>query len=307
MTDPEIIPPPQKPKRPAEFSDDIFTEICDRMAGGQGLRKICDDPNMPSRQTFLRWIEKDTGRQSQYQAAREALMDWYAEEILEIAWDSSKDTIPGDGKKPPRCDNEWVNRSRLKVDTLKFLMAKLHPKRYGDKLPETVEQRNHEEAINKIELVGVSANSYSWQPAIRVIVHPMLRDDGTLIPQGTPEHDAAIEAAANKAKAAGAKTVTVGYDIGDGANASVADLMRSVDGNTRSAYPEGRTKAPAGATQPLLQIAYSPTPPPADLSPEAWAAIARVSDLIERIAPSDVMPEHVFGLIEGFLRKHYLG
>jgi hypothetical protein len=70
-----------------------------------------------------------------------ALMDWYAEEILEIAWDSSKDTIPADGKKPARCDNEWVNRSRLKVDTLKFLMAKLHPRKYGDKLPEAVEEK----------------------------------------------------------------------------------------------------------------------------------------------------------------------
>jgi len=147
MTEPEIIPPEEKPRRPAEFTDEIFDVICDRMAGGEGLRKICEDPQMPSRQTFLRWIEKDTGRQAQYTAAREALMDWYAEEILTIAWDSSKDTIPADGKKPARCDNEWVNRSRLKVDTLKFLMAKLHPKRYGDRLPETVEQRTHEMGI----------------------------------------------------------------------------------------------------------------------------------------------------------------
>ena len=66
MTEPEIIPPPEKPKRPAEFTDEIFQEICDRMAEGEGLRKICEDPEMPSRQTFLRWIEKDTGRQAQY-------------------------------------------------------------------------------------------------------------------------------------------------------------------------------------------------------------------------------------------------
>lgn len=142
MTDPEIIPPPEKPPRPKDFTDEIFDAICDRMANGEGLRKICDDPEMPSRQTFLRWMEKDTGRQAKYTAAREALMDWYGEEILTIAWDSSKDTIPGEGNKPARCDNEWVQRSRLKVDTLKFLMAKLHPRRYGDKLPETVEEKS---------------------------------------------------------------------------------------------------------------------------------------------------------------------
>jgi hypothetical protein len=172
----EIIPPDDKPKRPAEFSDEIFDEICDRMAGGQGLRKICEDPEMPSRQTFLRWIEKDTGRQNRYQAAREALMDWYSEEILTIAWDSSRDTIPADGKKPARCDNEWVNRSRLKVDTLKFLMAKLHPKRYGDRLPEAVEQRTHEAAL--LDLQANAPIKITWE---REIIEPIHDDNGKII------------------------------------------------------------------------------------------------------------------------------
>ncbi|XSC46790.1 hypothetical protein ACF1BQ_014560 [Bradyrhizobium sp. RDT10] len=146
------------------------------MAGGEGLRKICEDPEMPSRQTFLRWIEKDTGRQNRYQAAREALMDWYGEEILTIAWDSSRDTIPAEGKKPARCDNEWVNRSRLKVDTLKFLMAKLHPKRYGDKLPETVEQRTHEAAL--LELQANAPIKITWE---REIISPIHDDHGNIV------------------------------------------------------------------------------------------------------------------------------
>lgn len=64
--------------------------------------------------------------------------------------------------------------------------------------------------------------------------------------------------------------------------------------------------APEGPAEPPRQIAFNPTPPPADLSPEAWAAIARVSELIEQIAPGDEAPEHVFGIIEGALRRHYL-
>jgi hypothetical protein len=58
--------------------------------------------------------------------------------------------------------------------------------------------------------------------------------------------------------------------------------------------------------EPPRQIEYHPQQPPADLSAEAWSAIARVSELIEQIAPGDEKPESVFGLIEGFLRKHYL-
>lgn len=75
--------------------------------------------------------------------------------------------------------------------------------------------------------------------------------------------------------------------------------VRASDGEQ---VPE-RTKMP---DEPPRQIVYQPTPPPADLTPEAWSTIARVSELIERIAPSDETPEHVFGLIEGFLRSHFL-
>ena len=49
MTEPEIMPPEQPAGRPKEFVQEIFDEVCDRMAGGQGLRKICEDPQMPSR------------------------------------------------------------------------------------------------------------------------------------------------------------------------------------------------------------------------------------------------------------------
>lgn len=302
MDESEIIPPETK-GRPKEFADEIFEEVCDRMANGQGLRKICEDPEMPSRQTFLRWIEKDTGRQNQYQAAREALMDWYAEEILEIAWDDSKDTIK-DKAGEPKQNHEWINRSRLKVDTLKFLMAKLHPKRYGDKVPEQVAFLSHEAALN--ELDDPKGLSIGWKDTVRVIVHPMLREDGSLIPQGTPEHDAAVERAAQEARAKGAKSVRVGYDIRDGADASVADLMREVDGRTRTVDQERNDRNDRKPAGPPPLITYQPVPPPADLSPEAWARITRVSELIEQIAPSDVMPEAVFGIIEAALRRHYL-
>jgi hypothetical protein len=203
MTEPEIIPPLEKPRRPGEFTDEIFQQVCDRMAGGEGLRKICEDPQMPSRQTFLRWIEKDTGRQAQYTAAREALMDWYAEEILTIAWDSSKDTIPAEGKKPARCDNEWVNRSRLKVDTLKFLMAKLHPRRYGDKLPETVEEKTGVAELMAAINGRTRSLEVRWE---REIIAPIHDDAGNV-----------INAADNSALRARIKELEARLGIEDGA------------------------------------------------------------------------------------------
>ena len=54
-------------------------------------------------------------------------MDWYSEEILKIAFDDSGDLII-DGDR-----HHVVQRARLKVDTVKWIMAKLAPKKYGDK------------------------------------------------------------------------------------------------------------------------------------------------------------------------------
>jgi hypothetical protein len=119
--------------RPSEFSKETVALICERMSEGEGLRKICSDLEMPDRGTVLRWLDKHEEFRHQYARARESMMDYYAEEILEIAWDGSGDSyVDGDGRT--RTDHEVVARSRLKVDTLKWLMSKLAPRRYGDKL-----------------------------------------------------------------------------------------------------------------------------------------------------------------------------
>lgn len=202
MTEPEIFPPPVIPKGRPAFTEEIFQQIIDRMTEGEGLSEICRDSEMPSKTTFLRWVEKDTGRQRAYQGAREALMDHYAEEIRHIAWDNSEDTIKREGK-PDLCNHEWINRSRLKVDTLKFLMAKLHPKRYGDKTELLV--ANDVDAPRARDITAIC-----W-----VHVFPMLRADGTMIKPDTPEYHEEIQRAAREAHAQGLRETRVGIDLKD--------------------------------------------------------------------------------------------
>src|SRR5207249_3959510 len=122
------IQEPKKTGRPSEFTLEVMTEICERMAEGKSLREICDsDSELPARRTILRWVKNDDAAKKLYDAAQEQRMHWYADEIVTIAYDSSKDTIKGkDGQD--LCNHEWINRSRLKVDSLKFLMSKLAPR-----------------------------------------------------------------------------------------------------------------------------------------------------------------------------------
>jgi hypothetical protein len=101
------------------------------MTEGKGLRQICEAQDMPSRTTVLRWLEANASFRDRYARARTACMDWYAEEILRIAFDDSGDLII-DGERVV-AGHHVVQRAKLKVDTLKWIMAKLAPQRYGEK------------------------------------------------------------------------------------------------------------------------------------------------------------------------------
>ncbi|MGB3725610.1 MAG: hypothetical protein WA981_07570, partial [Glaciecola sp.] len=55
----------------------------------------------------------------------------YADDIIDIADDSEHDTI--EGPNGERMNSEYVQRSRLRVDTRKWVMERMSPKKYGVK------------------------------------------------------------------------------------------------------------------------------------------------------------------------------
>jgi hypothetical protein len=112
----------------------IFQHIFKEMTGGRALRNILkQDEGMPDVTTFYVWLDSDNLKAKQYARAAEARADAMFEEIIQIADDSSKDTIIND-EGVERMNSEWVQRSRLRVDARKWAASKLAPKKYGDKL-----------------------------------------------------------------------------------------------------------------------------------------------------------------------------
>ncbi len=74
----------------------------------------------------------------QYASAREVQAEVWADEIVGIADEATGDlTTDKDGKAV--VDHEHIQRSRLRVDTRKWIASKLLPKRYGDTLQHTGE------------------------------------------------------------------------------------------------------------------------------------------------------------------------
>jgi hypothetical protein len=119
--------------RPSDYSDETAAIICERLSNGESLRQICSDEDMPGKSTVMRWLAANEAFRDQYARAREAQADYWAEEIIEISDESARDTIASeDGAE--RMNGEFVARSRLRVDTRKWLMARMAPKKYGDKI-----------------------------------------------------------------------------------------------------------------------------------------------------------------------------
>ena len=116
--------------------DVIFEEICENVAKGQSLRAVLLDKNMPSSKTFFEWIKSSPEKVKQYAHACEARADNIFDEILEIADDSINDTFV-DENENEKFNAEFVQRSRLRVDARKWILSKMNPKKYGDKLDHT--------------------------------------------------------------------------------------------------------------------------------------------------------------------------
>jgi hypothetical protein len=97
---------------------------------------------MPAASTVIDWAQgrnaeaSAAGFPEQYARAREVGYLLLADEIIEIADDTSHDTkTVGEGDHEREvADAEWISRSRLRVDSRKWLLSKMLPKVYGDKV-----------------------------------------------------------------------------------------------------------------------------------------------------------------------------
>lgn len=103
--------------------------VCERIAECDSLEVIATAADV-SKGSLITWLAQFP---DQYARAREAQADKFAEEIIQIADDTSFDTTEGAGGALV-ANNEWISRSRLRVDARKWLASKMAPKKYGEKI-----------------------------------------------------------------------------------------------------------------------------------------------------------------------------
>lgn len=122
----------KKSGRPSAYTPELAERICLRLAQGDSLRAICRDDDVPTKSTVLLWVVDDReGFSDQYARARQAQALDYADELLEIADESNRDTYKDEDGKI-RTDHEAIQRSKLRVDTRKWVISRILRKVYGD-------------------------------------------------------------------------------------------------------------------------------------------------------------------------------
>lgn len=114
--------------RPTNYSIEVITEICARIAQGEPLRSICDSEDMPGLRTVYTWLAQEPEFQHLYARAREDQADALADDIVCIA-----DEPPLPDGETGKIDSAWVAWQRNRIDARKWTASKLKPRKYGDK------------------------------------------------------------------------------------------------------------------------------------------------------------------------------
>jgi len=147
----------------------IAKEILCRLSDGESLRSICRSDGMPVPSTVLEWTRQHDDFFEQYAKARQLGYELMADEILDIADDGTNDYLKtqvdvddsGNPVEVESFNSEHMQRSRLRVDTRKWMLSKVLPKVYGDKVEHTGKDGRAIEVDNKWTVEFVNADTES--------------------------------------------------------------------------------------------------------------------------------------------------
>jgi hypothetical protein len=118
---------PRNGRPPIPFNEDVALHICVELASGRPLTRICKEDDVPSLVTIYKWLMENEKFAKDYARAREDQADTLADETLTIA-----DEVPASSDKG-NIDQGAVQHQKLRVDTRKWVAAKMRPKKYSER------------------------------------------------------------------------------------------------------------------------------------------------------------------------------
>ena len=134
--------------RPTSYSDEAAEEILQRLRDGESLTTICKSDYLPCRDSVARWARGEAGAPASfsgdYAQARSDQAEVFFDEVVDIA-DGAHEAADALGEeaaeKAPegrerdayrRVYNEEINARRLRIDSRKWVLARMDRGKYGD-------------------------------------------------------------------------------------------------------------------------------------------------------------------------------
>src|SRR5262245_33257734 len=83
---------PSGKHRPSEYTAEMAAAICDRIAEGESLARICSDPSMPTRDTVRHWCAEHEEFREHYESAEDFAVFMLGEDTVDLA-DNFRSTV----------------------------------------------------------------------------------------------------------------------------------------------------------------------------------------------------------------------
>lgn len=146
--------------RPSIYSQALSDEICEMISDGMSIREICRKDGMPGKTTIMRWLQENNTFRDQYAQAKEIGIEAIADDILDIADNGMNDWMERRGTEGEnvgwQINGEAVRRSQIRIDARKWVLSKLAPKKYGDKISQEISGPDGGPvSVSRIELVAL--------------------------------------------------------------------------------------------------------------------------------------------------------
>jgi hypothetical protein len=150
------------PHEIADYSEELVERLMTEIINGRSVHNICTTEDWaPNEDTFYTWLRERDDFSEMYARARGARADRMAAEMLEIADDTEGDLVTvttKGGETYMRGDSAKVSRAALRVDTRKWLMARMSPRNYGDRVAHEHGDRNGNPLRGEVIVVRSTAD-----------------------------------------------------------------------------------------------------------------------------------------------------
>ncbi|ATC75032.1 ubiquitin carboxyl-hydrolase [Proteus mirabilis] len=136
----------KKMGRPSDYLPEVADDVCALIADGESLRSVCKRPGMPNTTKVMRWLREYPDFREQYAKAMESRADAVFEELFDIADDVTEEPSA-------------VAKARLRIDTRKWALARMSPKKYGDKVTQDIDLKSSDGSMSPTKIVLVAGGS----------------------------------------------------------------------------------------------------------------------------------------------------